>query len=374
MTEINIISFDVPYPANYGGVIDVFYKIRYFHKKGIKVHLHCFEYGRGEQKELNKYCETIHYYKRKTGLTSLLGSTPYIVKSRISNALKANLLKNDFPVLFEGLHSCFLLDDEAFKDRIKIFRESNIEHDYYRHLALAEKNPFKKRYYNQEAKKLNTYERVIENADVSFIVSLTDLKYFEKKYPNNRFVFVPSFHSGEQVSVKPGKGSYVLYHGNLSVSENKNAAEYIIKNIFNDLAIPLIIAGLNPPEELIKLIRQYNHIKLVKNPDDDKMNELITNAQINLLYTDQATGLKLKLLNVLYNGRHCIVNSKMVEGTFLNEICLVEDNKSQLKNLITEKFSVEITSVEIEKRKTVLDRDYANENSFQKIMNALKSL
>ena len=28
MKAINIISFDVPYPANYGGVIDVFYKIQ----------------------------------------------------------------------------------------------------------------------------------------------------------------------------------------------------------------------------------------------------------------------------------------------------------------------------------------------------------
>ena len=26
--EVHIVSFDVPYPPNYGGVIDVFYKIK----------------------------------------------------------------------------------------------------------------------------------------------------------------------------------------------------------------------------------------------------------------------------------------------------------------------------------------------------------
>ena len=93
MTEINIISFDVPFPANYGGVIDVFYRVKYFHNKGIKVHLHCYEYGRGKQDQLDKYCASVNYYKRKKGVQSHLSALPFIVKSRISKRLKTNLLK-----------------------------------------------------------------------------------------------------------------------------------------------------------------------------------------------------------------------------------------------------------------------------------------
>ena len=368
MKEINIISFDVPYPANYGGVIDVFYKIKYFHSKGIKIHLHCFEYGRGKQTALNKHCASVNYYKRKTGIASQISSIPYIVKSRTSAKLKSNLLKNDFPILFEGLHSCFLLNDNAFKNRFKIFRESNIEHDYYNHLAKAEKNPVKKQYYKSEAKKLNQFEPIIKNANISLMVSLTDLEYFQKKYPKNKIEFVPSFHSSEKVNVKSGKGEYVLYHGNLSVVENKNAAEFIIKNLFEDLKIPLKIAGLNPPDDLINLINKFDHISLIQNPSDDEMNNLITNAQINFLYTDQATGLKLKLLHVLFNGRHCVVNSKMVQGTSLDDVCLVEDNTKRLKDLISKTFSRELTNQEIENRETILLRDYSNENSFKKII------
>ncbi len=371
MKTINIISFDVPFPANYGGVIDVFYKLKYFHSKGIKIHLHCFEYGRGEQNELNKYCESVNYYKRKTGASSQLSSTPYIVKSRTSKRLKTNLLKNNYPILFEGLHTCYLLDDKSFENRIKIFRESNIEHDYYHHLAKAEKNILKKQYYKSEAKKLERFESIIQHANFSFVVSLTDLSYFEKKYPKSKFEFVPSFHSGDAVKPKSGLGEYVLYHGNLSVAENKNAATYMIKNIFNNTSTPLIIAGLNPPNELVQLISKHDNVQLIKNPDDAEMEKLITNAQINFLYTDQATGLKLKLLNVLYNGRHCIVNSKMVEGTSLKDICLIEDDITKLKNLIKDRFTREVSAETIENRKIKLSQEYSNEVSFSRIMKPL---
>ena len=47
--KLHLISFDVPFPANYGGVIDVFYKINSLHKIGVKVILHCFQYGREKE-------------------------------------------------------------------------------------------------------------------------------------------------------------------------------------------------------------------------------------------------------------------------------------------------------------------------------------
>jgi len=43
--KLHIVSFDVPYPANYGGVIDVFYKLKALHSLGIEIYFHVFEYG-----------------------------------------------------------------------------------------------------------------------------------------------------------------------------------------------------------------------------------------------------------------------------------------------------------------------------------------
>ena len=373
LKEINIISFDVPFPPNYGGIIDVFFKIKYFHSKGIKVHLHCFEYGRGVQKELEKYCESVHYYKRKTGVVSNLSLLPYIVKSRVSGKLKQNLLENDFPILFEGLHTTYLMGDKDFENRKKIFREHNIEHDYYRHLSFAEKNPIKKLYYLVESIRLKYYEKIVTKADVSFVVSLTDLEYFKQNYPQNKFVFVPSFHNAGKININPGKGDYVLYHGNMSVSENYIAAKFIINNVFNDMDIPLVIAGLNPGKELKDLVEKHKNITLIANPEDSKLNELISNAQINFLYTNQATGLKLKLLNVLYNGRFCLVNSKMVEGTTLSKVCIVKNDIDEIKETITELSGMELSDEDIEKRKRILEEDYSNSKSYRTIIKALKA-
>ena len=41
---------------------------------------------------------------------------------------------------------------------------------------------------------------------------------------------------------------------------------------------------------------KISHIKIVSNPTDNQMKEIISNAQVNLLFTQQSTGLKLKAL------------------------------------------------------------------------------
>src|SRR5690242_16420266 len=121
---------------------------------GVKVHLHCFEYGRKSADELKKYCASIHYYSRKTSKSQLFNTYPYIVLSRDSEELKKNLLKNNFPILMEGLHSTRLLSDPDFAKRKMFVRSHNVEHDYYSNLAKVEGNIFKRYYFYNEAGKL----------------------------------------------------------------------------------------------------------------------------------------------------------------------------------------------------------------------------
>lgn len=313
--SINIISFDIPYPPNYGGVIDVFYKIKELHAAGVKIHLHCFEYGRAHSKELEALCEKVYYYKRKTGIMNIFSMLPYNVKSRQSEELAKNLLSNDFPILFEVLHTCYLMSDERFKDRFKIYRHSNIEHDYYYHLAQSEKRAFKKVYLKEEARKLKNYESVIAHANLILAVNESDCDYFRENFPEVPAEFLPSFHPNNDVVSKSGSGNYVLYNGNLSVSENYSAVSWLVKNVFCKTDVRVIIAGLNPPSFLETLIRPYPHIQLVTNPTESRMQDLIQNAQAHVLYTEQSTGLKLKLLNALFKGRFIICNDKMLHGT-----------------------------------------------------------
>ena len=63
--RIHIVAFDVPFPADYGGVIDVYSRLKLLKEKGWEVHLHCFEYGRGEQEDLESLIKVSYYRKGK---------------------------------------------------------------------------------------------------------------------------------------------------------------------------------------------------------------------------------------------------------------------------------------------------------------------
>jgi len=327
--ELHIISFDVPLPANYGGVIDVFYKIKALHGLGYRIHLHAYDYGRGEQPELEKYCSSVHYYKRNPSRQNLFKRKPFIVVSRNSQELHDRLMEDDHPILFEGLHSTYYLDHPDFKDRRKIVRTHNIEHEYYERLGEAEKGLFKRYYYHNEASKLKRYESILKRADAIAAISEPDRDHFQSKYDNA--YWVSAFHPFDKVHSEEGLGSYSLYHGNLAVPENDMAALFLVREVFNEGKERLIIAGNDPSLELQEEVAKSGAVELRADISTREIDDLIAHAQVNVLPTFQATGIKLKLLNALFQGRHALVNSPMVEGTGLEPHCVVADSAFEMK-------------------------------------------
>lgn len=367
--HIHIVSFDVPYPANYGGVIDVFFKLKALSERGVKVHLHVFEYGRGHSDVLEKICFSVSYYKRDTSFKKSLQRLPYIVTSRISTELIQNLKKDNYPILLEGLHTCGVLLDKSFEGRRILVRTHNIEHDYYRHLAKSEKNIYKRLFFVTESVKLRKFERVLKKASCILAISNNDFDYFSRHYKNVHLI--PAFNGFEKVNVVEGQGDYVLYHGKLDVAENYNAAEFLLTEVFNDLDVKLKIAGMNPPAHLVALASVNPNVELIPNPDDDAMQNLIQNAHVNILVTAQATGLKLKLLNALFNGRYCLVNSKMIDGLNINELCIVADSPSDLKTAVRNLMSKPFDRKQIEIRKSGMDAFYNASEAADRIIELL---
>lgn len=359
--HLHIISFDIPYPPNYGGVIDVFYKLKTLHQLGIKIHLHCFEYpGRERSEELNHYCHEVHYYPRRTGILSALSLKPYIVSSRRSDELISRLLIDDHPVLFEGLHSCYYISDPRLAGRMKIYRESNIEHRYYFNLFKVDPNIKNKAYFFLASIKLLAYQKALNHADIMLTVSRADTDYLQGKFPAKKVIYLPSFHVNNQVTSLEGKGEYALYHGNIEVPENEYAGKFLVTEVFNEPGMPLIIAGMKPRDSFRKLVAGNPNVKLIANPSDQEMFSLIRNAHVNILVTFQATGLKLKLLNTLYNGRFCLVNQAMVTGTGLDTLCEIGNTATELKARLSDLYSRSYDSAENMRRVSVLKENYDN--------------
>ena len=118
---------------------------------------------------------------------------PYIVGSRQSDELLSNLTADDFPILFECMHTCFYFNHPALKVKVKAVRMHNLEWDYYRSLKEAERNYLIKFYFYQESKKLKQfYMDELKYADKIFAISKSDYEYLKLSFEN--IYYVPAFH------------------------------------------------------------------------------------------------------------------------------------------------------------------------------------
>lgn len=366
---VHLIAFDIPFPADYGGVIDVYYKITQLHQANVSVILHCFYKDRILQKQLNTYCKEVYYYKRD--LTKAHFSTlPYIIASRNSKALLNNLCKDEHPIIFEGMHTCYLLDHPLLKTRKKIVRLHNIEHEYYNNLYRTEKNLFKKAFFRIEAFKLKSAIRKLSAASSFWAITPEEKDYFQKIFPQVPTILLHPFTNPTKTTAKTGIGSYVLYHGNLSVPENIDTAFFIVDQLSGKADLPIILAGKNPPDILLKAAKEKN-VVIYSNPSDSELNELIRNAHINLVYSNYNCGLKLKLLTCLYHGRFCIANSLIVQNTFVENLCIQANSAEEIVTVINSLKNKEFSNADLENRNTILMQEYNITLETQKMIDTI---
>ncbi len=370
--HLHIVALEVPWPADYGGVVDLFYKLKALHKLGIKIHLHCFSQNRTPQQELNKYCETVQYYPRKKNSSSLSFRLPLIVKSRKSDKLIANLKKDNYPVLLEGIHCTYYLHTGELNNRKVMVRLHNTEFEYYKQLAKNESNLFKKIYFLNESRLLFNYEKSIANKAGFIAVSEHDVKLYQQLFNAKDIYYLPVFIPHTLAAGKEGKGCFCLYHGNLSISENETAVEWLLQNVFNDLEIPFVIAGKNPSEKLQELAHRHKHTCIVTNPGEKEMQDMICKAQIHVLPSFNNTGVKLKLLNTLFNGRHCLVNPAGADGSGLENVCHIATDAASFKKAITTLYQQPFTEHEKEQRQGLLQTIYNNEENAKKLVVSLQ--
>jgi len=119
--------------------------------------------------------------------------------------------------------------------------------------------------------------------------------------------------------------SFALYHGNLSVPENREAIEKLIsENKRKPFDLPVIIAGKNPSEALIKKIEAQGW-KCIANPTDPELNDLMRSCKLHLLIGFKSSGIKLKVIRALLTGLPCIATKEMTGTTGLEKHCEIWD-------------------------------------------------
>jgi hypothetical protein len=372
--HLHIVCLDTPWPADYGGAIDMMNRIMMFKKMGIAIHLHYFSYNeRGTPNELNQFCETIQVYERKTGRKGISAQLPYIVASRINEELVNNLRANDHPILLEGLHCSGVLSRLDPGTRKVIVRMHNEESIYYKELARASSSLFKKIYFLRESRLIKKYTSHLPGQCMYACLSLEDLHAFKDVYHLPDVRMVPIFPSWQQVRGEEGIGNLCLYHGNLSVPENEKAAIWLLQNVFTRIRKPFVIAGKSPTRRLQKMAHLCQHTCLVADPSETELNDLIRKAHINVLpcFNKRITGIRLKLLHALYEGRHCVVNEPMIKGTGLEGACHTGTTANAFASIIAQLYQQPFTAEEIRLREHLLGDRYDNEKNTRKLIQYL---
>ena len=335
----------------------------------MEVILHCYQYGRNKSPELEQLCKEIFYYERRSGFHYYLNALPYIVVTRSSSELLRNLTSDPYPVLFEGIHTSYFIRNTGLQNKLLILRTHNIEHKYYLGLAIAESSLVNKLFFLTESGKLKRYEYNLPGHINIAAISASDADYFGSR--GYKIFHLPPFHPNAEINSLPGKGEYILVHGDLSVAANISSVEYLINNVVGNIPFRVIIAGKNPARRLLKIVKQNDHITLHANPNDSEMFQLVQQAQINLIHSFQFTGIKLKLLAALFNGRHCLTNPESVQNSGLENLCHIEQNPRRMRDRINELMEVPFTEEEIQTRDMALKRDYSNKANAQKIIDMI---
>lgn len=347
--KIHIVSFDVPFPPDYGGVLDVYLRAKGLKQLGYSVILHCYEYGRGRNHDFSEIADEIYYYDRKNGVKSALSNLPYIVKSRNSETLLKRLLADDAPILLEGQH-CTFWAQELIKNNQKVaVRMHNIEWQYYRDLAQDAKTTSERLFFSLESRKLKKQESKLKGIPL-LCISESDRDYYQAL--GFQAVYLPVTINSDLVLEPLEATPFALYHGNLSVPENVEAIHKLIQeNQREKFELPIVIAGKNPSANLVKKIEAQGW-KCIANPSDSELNDLMRSCSLHLLIGFKSSGIKLKVIRALLTGKRCIATKEMTGTTGLEKHCEIWDPilplAGKIKQVLSENHNSENRLEELE--------------------------
>jgi glycosyltransferase involved in cell wall biosynthesis len=351
---LHIVCFHNPYPPVYGGVIDVYYKVKALHALGIKIHFHCFiDEKKPDLTALHTLCEAVYVYPRRFKFFKLFSRFPFSVVSRYSKKLVHNLESIDAPILCEGLQSSFVLHQHAFPNRKKMLRLHNIESNYYTGLAQSETRFWKRLLFVREAKKYEAYQAVMAKFDRVFTLSHFEQAYVQKQFGNGEYV--PVFHGNSRFSKLTDFGDFALYHGDLRMSDNRKAVAFLVDVFAKIPNYNLIIASSKAASYVQKLIKNIPSITYVPLKTQNQLDMLLSSAQVNVMLSFQQSGTKLKTINSLFKSRHCIINENMVDDPQILALCTVASTAEEFKSAIEELRFVDFTPEIQEQRKRVAE-------------------
>ncbi len=348
--SLHMVCLRSPWPADTGGARDMLERLKALKQAGIRVHLHYFiRKDEAPADALIPLCDRISVYRRNDPWDGIRKGLPYIVACRSDERLFKQLTGDWDPILFDGIHTTAHLPKLHEMGRKMVIRMHNEEVRYYRSLIRFERNLIKKAYLYWESVRIKRWMKQLPKDVPLGCIQSDELEILKHQYGfTHSFLLPPPIP--DQVDIAVGTGGYCLYHGNLSIGENERAAIWLLRRVFAQIKLPLVITGRSPSRKLEQLVHFYQHTCLVADPSESELRDLIRKAQINVLPSMTDTGIKLKIFDALQYGRHCVINTKMQVGSPWTDSCTVSADASEMAADIQRLYPIPFTGKMIQER------------------------
>jgi glycosyltransferase involved in cell wall biosynthesis len=304
---VHIWSMDRLEPPPYGGTLEVAGQVQNLVEEGYQVVVHATaKAGYAHPKALSLREHTGVQFKTypRNPWAILSASRPYTVGSRSTAPLKAALKTAKGHHIVQGTHLTGL--DFPIS---AVLRWHNPEARYYRSLS-HHASGLEKVYLAWEAKKLERWESQLANRWKGPVWALTagDAAAWKALGGAPARVLPPQKRFSGELPKGDSPSPYVLVPGKFSVIENERAALWT-----TGIALPVLWAGHGFSQTLHDHAKEHG-IDLLEEPDDAAMAQAFHNAQVVVVHAEHSLGLKLKLVQAMYQARWIVAHEAAVAG------------------------------------------------------------
>lgn len=385
--KILLICFDTPYPDNYGGVVDIERKFKFFHNNGFKIDLICSSFDLERTRNFEDiiahnhdiidhyHIENIDVSFRKILL--LFSLKPFSIRVREINFHKINFIQNheyDL-VLVEHLKSTHKIKSLRIilQNSSKFWlRMHNDEAEYYGNLMKVEPNILKKIFFLTECFKYKYYQRKILNNNVfdGFLyISSRDKDRLQNTsvLTDQKHILLPIYQ--EKITKKTRNLSRkidFLYVGNLDLNDNFDALKQMILFLkhhgLENTKINIVgkCTGIKREQEIKTLFSDFLNIKFDFNVDNKTLDHAYADSKFFLNFSSNKSGVKTKLIDAINRMVPVISDDNGVIGSGYENIIWNKNSvdSKEIFNLISDEnayleFYNEFEDVVIENSKKI---------------------
>ncbi|WP_175400847.1 glycosyltransferase [Clostridium pasteurianum] len=346
--EMNIIfiSMELPYPANSGGRIYTWERLKQIQKHSNNIFLYTLAENseKVELEKIKEVCSEVNIYRRENKYKNAILNLfkPYSVVSRynknmyydiekiIASEKKVDLIIIDIPEM--------ILNCPVNNNIPKIITQHNIEFKVFQSIYKNSKNYIHKAIFYIEYIKMKRFEDKIYKSNLIngfTFISEKDAEVFQNMYNIKRYNITPQgydvdFNNEKKITINDGC-KIILFTGKMNYQPNVQAVEWFCTNIFPHIKekvknLKFYIVGKKPTDEVKKLAND----DIIVTGEVESVEPYIHKADLVVIPLKSGGGVKIKLFEALGNGKIVVTTSKGIEGTkFKDKIHVILANDEE---------------------------------------------